>query len=114
MKKVTRIAIIASFATFMFAGINMTWGNAYFDDTNATGTLTSASEFGVWFDVNDATAIGWCNGMKVALAGPAGLTFRLGYDDVTTLGVGRSWWTSTSRRPLLAGIRMWSLASEGC
>ena len=92
MKKVTRIAIIASFATFMFAGMNVTWGNSYSDNG---GGLAVAGDFGVWFDVNDATAIGWENGMKVGLAGPAGLTFRLGYEDVTTLGVGRSWWAST-------------------
>jgi len=92
MKKVTRIAIIASFATFMFAGMNVTWGNSYSDNG---GGLAVAGDFGVWFDVNDATSIGWENGMKVGLAGPAGLTFRLGYEDVTTLGVGRSWWAST-------------------
>ena len=91
MKKVTRIAIIASFATFMFAGMNVTWGNSYSDNG---GGLAVAGDFGVWFDVNDATAIGWENGMKVGLAGPAGLTFRLGYEDVTTLGVSRSWWSS--------------------
>ena len=92
MKMVTRIAVIASFTTFMFAGVNLTWGNTYADDG---GSLGASGTFGVWFDVNDATAIGWENGMKVGLAGPAGMTFRLGYDDVTTLGVGRSWWSST-------------------
>ena len=92
MKMVTRIAVIASLATFMFAGVGLTWGNTY---TDTNGTLGSAGTFGVWFDVNDATAIGWEDGMKVGLAGPAGMTFRLGYDDVTTLGVGRSWWSST-------------------
>ena len=92
MKMVTRIAIIASLATFMFAGVNLTWGNTY---TDTDGALGAAGTFGVWFDVNDATAIGWEDGMKVGLAGPAGMTFRLGYDDVTTLGVGRSWWSST-------------------
>ena len=92
MKMVTRIAIIASFATFMFAGVNLTWGNAYSD---TDGSLGVGDQFGVWFDVNDATSIGWENGMKVGLAGPAGMTFRLGYEDTTTLGVGRSWWSST-------------------
>jgi len=92
MKMVTKIAAIAALATFMFAGVNLTWGNAY-SDTN--GSLGVADQFGVWFDINDATSIGWENGMKVGLAGPAGMTFRLGYEDTTTLGVGRSWWSST-------------------
>jgi len=92
MKMVTRIAAIAALATFMFAGVNLTWGNAYSD---TAGSLGVADQFGVWFDVNDATSIGWENGMKVGLAGPAGMTFRLGYEDTTTLGVGRSWWSST-------------------
>ena len=93
MKMFTKIATIATLATVMFAGVNVTWGNAYSD---ADGSLGVAPEFGVWFDMNDATSIGWeDNAMMVGLAGPAGLTFRLGYEDVTTLGVGRSWWSST-------------------
>ena len=92
MKMVTRIAAMAALATFMFAGVNLTWGNAYSD---TDGSLGVGDQFGVWFDVNDATSIGWENGMKVGLAGPAGMTFRLGYEDTTTLGVGRSWWSST-------------------
>jgi hypothetical protein len=92
MKMFTKIAAVATLATFMFAGVNVTWGNSY-SDTN--GSLGASGQFGVWFDVNDATSIGWENGLKVGLAGPAGMTFRLGYEDVTTLGVGRSWWSST-------------------
>jgi len=92
MKMVTRIVATATLATFMFAGVNLTWGNAYSDNN---GSLGVGDQFGVWFDVNDATSIGWENGMKVGLAGPAGMTFRLGYEDTTTLGVGRSWWSST-------------------
>ena len=83
---------VATLATFMFAGVNVTWGNMYDD---ASGSLGVNDQFGVWFDINDATSVGWENGMKVGLAGPAGMTFRLGYEDVTTLGVGRSWWSST-------------------
>ena len=92
MKLVTKIAVIATLTTFMFAGVNVTWGNAYSD---TAGSLGAEGQFGVWFDINDATSVGWENGMKVGLAGPAGMTFRLGYEDVTTLGVGRSWWSST-------------------
>jgi len=92
MKMITRIAAVATLATFMFAGMNITWGNNYSD---ASGSLGSTPGFGVWFDVNDATSVGWENGLKIGLAGPAGMTFRLGYDSVTSLGVGRSWWSST-------------------
>ena len=93
MKMITRIAAIATLATFMFAGMNITWGNSYSD---TSGSLGSSPAFGVWFDVNDATSVGWEGGaMKIGLAGPAGMTFRLGYGAVTTLGVGRSWWSST-------------------
>ena len=89
MKMVTRIAVISALATFMFAGVNLTWGNAY-SDTN--GSLGVGDQFGVWFDVNDATSIGWENGMKVGLAGPAGSTFRLGYGTAPTLGMSYTWW----------------------
>jgi len=93
MKMFTKITAIATLATFMFAGVNVTWGNAYSD---TAGSLGVAGEFGVWFDMNDATSIGWeDNAMMIGLAGPAGMTFRLGYEDVTTLGVSRSWWSST-------------------
>ena len=93
MKMVTKIVAVATLATFMFAGINVTWGNMYSDNGTAMGV---EGDFGVWFDMNDSTSIGWeGNAMKVGLAGPAGLTFRMGYGTVTTLGVGRSWWSST-------------------
>jgi len=92
MKMVTKLVAVATLATFMFAGVNVTWGNAYSD---TAGSLGVNDQFGVWFDINDATSVGWESGMKVGLAGPAGMTFRLGYEDVTTLGVGRSWWSST-------------------
>ena len=92
MKIVTKLVAVATLATFMFAGVNVTWGNAYSD---TAGSLGVNDQFGVWFDINDATSVGWEGGMKVGLAGPAGMTFRLGYEDVTTLGVGRSWWSST-------------------
>ena len=92
MKMVTKMVAVATLATFMFAGVNVTWGNKYDD---STGSLGVNDQFGVWFDLNDATSIGWENGLKVGLAGPAGMTFRLGYEETTTLGVGRSWWSST-------------------
>ena len=85
MKKATLIAIVVTLSTVMFAGVNVTWGNTYADNA---GTLTSASSFGVWFDVNDATSVGWENGLKVGVSGPADTSLRLGYDSGTSLGVG--------------------------
>ena len=90
MKLVTKLALIATLASFMFAGVNLTWGNSYSD---ADGTMTAASSFGVHFDVNDNTTVGWeGDGLQIGLAGPAGSTFRLGYDAVTTLGMSYTWW----------------------
>ena len=89
MKLVTKIATIATLASFMFAGVNITWGNAYSDNA---GNLGSSTSFGVHFDVNDNTTVGWENGLMVGLAGPAGTTFRLGYEDVPTLGMSYTWW----------------------
>jgi len=85
MKKATLIAIVVTLSTVMFAGVNVTWGNSYSDNN---GTLGSEAVFGVWFDVNDATSVGWENGVKVGVAGPADTSLRLGYDSGTTLGVG--------------------------
>ena len=109
MKLVTKIATIATLASFMFAGLSVNWGNAYTDGDNG---LESGSSFGVHFDVNDNTTIGWENGLMLGLAGPAGATFRVGMgsetdagpdldpaeeDDnfsvtVPTLGMSYTWW----------------------
>jgi hypothetical protein len=95
MKKVTKIALIASFATFMFAGVSLNWGHSY-ASTDA-GPLGVTQNFGVTFDVNDATSIGWSgvDGMLVGLDGPLDMTMRLGFGAVTSLGVNRAWWSST-------------------
>lgn len=89
MKLVTKIATIATLASFMFAGVNLTWGNTYAD---SDGDLGATGSFGVHFDVNDNTTVGWENGLMVGLAGPAGSTFRLGYSDVPSLGMSYTWW----------------------
>jgi hypothetical protein len=68
MKLVTKIAAIATLASFMFAGVGLTWGNTYSD--GATG-MEAAGSFGVHFDVNDNTTVGWENGLMVGLSGPA-------------------------------------------
>ena len=83
MKLVTKIATIATLASFMFAGLSVNWGNAYTDGDNG---LVSGSSFGVHFDVNDNTTIGWENGLMLGLAGPAGATFRVGMGSETDAG----------------------------
>ena len=93
MKLVTKIAAIATLASFMFAGVNLTWGNTYADGTgDDAGTMQASSSFGVHFDVNDNTTVGWEGGLMVGLAGPAGSTFRLGYSGDPTLGMSYTWW----------------------
>jgi len=90
MKLVTKIATIATLASFMFAGVGLTWGNTYSDGDDG---MTSLSSFGVHFDVNDNTTVGWENGLMVGLSGPAGATFRLGMTDTApTLGMSYTWW----------------------
>ena len=90
MKLVTKIAAIATLASFMFAGVNLTWGNSYAD---SDGELGATGSFGVHFDVNDNTTVGWENGLMVGLAGPAGATFRLGMTDGDpSLGMSYTWW----------------------
>ena len=99
MKLVTKLTVVATLATFMFAGVNLTWGNMYADDGN--GVLQASHSFGVWLDVNDASAFGWENGLKLGFAGPAGMQMRLGFnpaddaDTGTSVGMSRAWWTST-------------------
>ena len=51
MKLVTKLIVASTLATFMFGSINLTWGNAYSNDTN--DDLAVANQFGVWLDVND-------------------------------------------------------------
>lgn len=91
MKKATLILIV-TLSSIMFAGVNVTWGNTYSD---TAGKMGAEQTFGVWFDVNDATAIGWENGIKVSLSGSGALAasdLRLGYDGGTSLGVGWNAW----------------------
>ena len=92
MKLVTKIATIATLASFMFAGMNINWGNTYSDDPANAGDMLATPSFGVHFDVNDNTTVGWEGGLMVGLAGPAGSTFRLGYGAVPTLGMSYTWW----------------------
>ena len=100
MKLVTKLTVAATLATFMFAGVNLTWGNSF--TNSATDALTATNSFGVWLDVNDSMSFGWeGTGVKVGFDGPAGMQMRLGFDPNavagtgTTVGMSRSWWTST-------------------
>ena len=101
MKLVTKLTVVATLATFMFAGVNLTWGNAY---TNSDAdALTANHTFGVWLDVNDSMSFGWeGSGVKVGFDGPAGTQMRLGFSPnadadlgATSIGMSRAWWTST-------------------
>jgi hypothetical protein len=104
MKFITKLTVAAITATFMFGAINITWGNSYSNADNALSV--DSNQFGVWLDVNDAMSFGWeGRGLKVGFNGPAGMQVRLGYDTTldanglptagTTLGMARTWWTST-------------------
>ena len=104
MKLVTKLIVASTLATFMFGTINLTWGNAY--SNSAADALEATNQFGVWLDVNDSMSFGWEGSgtnasLKVGFEGPGGMQVRLGYDttaagDVgTTLGMARTWWTST-------------------
>jgi hypothetical protein len=105
MKFITKLTVAAITATFMFGAINITWGNSYSNADNALSV--DSNQFGVWLDVNDAMSFGWeGRGLKVGFNGPAGMQVRLGYDTTAanadgqgdagvTLGMARTWWTST-------------------
>ena len=100
MKIVTKLVAVATLATFMFAGVNLTWGNVF--TNSATDALEATNSFGVWLDVNDSMSFGWeGTGVKVGFDGPAGMQMRLGFNPNadaavgTSVGMSRSWWTST-------------------
>jgi len=106
MKLVTKLTVAATVASFMFAGTQLTWGNQY---TNVADALTASNSFGVWMDINDSMSFGWegtatSSLFKLGFEGPGGMTVRLGMNDGTsasaatqgmTLGMSRTWWTST-------------------
>jgi len=98
------IALVLS-ASFMFAGVGFHMSNNY---TDMDGTTAVAESFGVTYDLNDNTSIGWDNqlGMLMYFDAPAGVTLRLGWtaaqdnggggNDLaasTSLGLGYTWWT---------------------
>ena len=78
MKLVKNISTVAFAASFMFAGIGFHASNNYSD---MDGTTAVAESFGVTYDLNDNTAIGWDSalGMLMHFDAPAGVTLRLGW-----------------------------------
>ena len=107
MKMVKNIAIVALATTFMFAGVGFHTANNYMD---MDGTTTVTPSWGVTYDLNDNTSIGWDSalGMMMYFDAPAGVNLRLGWtaqvgDGVTendqsvsastSIGLGYTWWT---------------------
>ena len=116
MKMVKNIAIVAFATSFMFAGVGFHYANNYTAMDTGTNVATS---WGVTYDLNDNTSVGWDSslGMMMYFDAPAGVTLRLGWtaevagfdtaDDVdldtdnedngfvaeTSVGLGYTWWT---------------------
>ena len=78
MKMVKNIAIVAFAASFMFAGVGFHYANNYTAMDTGTNVATS---WGVTYDLNDNTSVGWDStlGMMMYFDAPAGVTLRLGW-----------------------------------
>ena len=116
MKFVKNIAIVVCASSFMFAGIGFHMANNY--GNMDTGTTTTTS-WGVSYDLNDNTSVGWDEnmGMLMMFDVPFGVSLRLGWsagvdagDGVggaadgdfadagdtpasTSVGLGYTWWS---------------------
>ena len=105
MKMVKNIAIVAFATSFMFAGVGFHYANNYTAMDEGTNVATS---WGVTYDLNDNTSVGWDSslGMMMYFDAPAGVTLRLGWTAATTpagsnddtvaetsVGLGFTWWT---------------------
>jgi len=107
MKTVKNIAIVAFATTFMFAGVGFHYANNYTSMDDGTNVSTS---WGVTYDLNDNTGIGWDSdlGMMMYFDAPAGVSLRLGWTAATgagdgssaadmaaetSVGLGFTWWT---------------------
>jgi hypothetical protein len=70
MKLVTKMAVIATLASFMFAGVNLTWGNSYADDGAGStfrlgyGTTTTLGMSYTWWE---GAGTGWATNLSTAL-----------------------------------------------
>ena len=107
MKLVKNISIAAFAVSFMFAGVGFHMSNNY---TDMDGTTSVQDSFGVTYDLNDNTSIGWDSelGMLMYFDAPAGVSLRLGWSAAvagtgaasndgfaaeTSIGLGYTWWT---------------------
>ena len=91
MKMVKNIAIVAFAASFMFAGVGFHYANNYTAMDSGTNVATS---YGVTYDLNDNTSVGWDSslGMMMYFDAPAGVTLRLGWTaEVADSGAGDDW-----------------------
>ena len=110
MKMVKNIAIVAFATSFIFSGIGFHMANNY---TNLDSDLTVLSSYGVTYNLEGKTSVGWDSnlGMMMYFDAPAGVTLRLGWtagtgdadgssaDDLaaeTSVGLGFTWWTGGS------------------
>jgi len=111
MKMVKNIAIVAFATSFMFAGVGFHMANNY---TNMDTDTAVATSYGVTYDLNGQTSVGWDSsmGMMMYFAAPAGTSLRLGWvaaveddadepgdqseDAKTSVGLGFTWWTGGS------------------
>ena len=82
MKMVKNIAIVAFATSFMFAGVGFHYANNYTSMDTGTNVATS---WGVTYDLNDNTSVGWDSslGMMMYFDAPAGVTLRLGWTAAT-------------------------------
>ena len=88
MKMVKNIAIVAFATSFMFAGVGFHYANNYSSMEDGTTVETS---WGVTYDLNDNTSIGWDStlGMMMYFDAIAGVTLRLGWTaEVSPANVG--------------------------
>jgi hypothetical protein len=80
MKMFKNILIVASTASFMFAGIGYHMANNYtgMDDPNGASVTPS---YGVTYDLNGQTSVGYDSelGMMMTFDAPAGTSLRLGW-----------------------------------
>ena len=82
MKMFRNIAIVAFAASFMFANVGFHYSNNYQDMDS--GTATVATSWGVSYDLNSTTSVGWDQelGMMMNFAVPnTGASLRLGWSD---------------------------------
>ena len=108
MKLLRNIAIIAFATSFMFAGVGFHYSNNY---QNMDSQTTVATSWGVSYDLNASTSVGWDQelGLMMSFAVPnTGASLRLGWTDEvaesdvaaddgtaaeTSIGIGYTWWT---------------------